>query len=151
MPRCQWIKADGKRCLSKGNPYCTRHKKISHPPAVDAILGTIFNQSPVKKVVDKLSNILDNVGVIVDKAAVGEFDTILGKFKQHKVKFEVPVADDDPRLILGFRPGEKITVEVVKQKRKELAKKLHSDFGGSDVLMQKVNVACDKLLKELKK
>ncbi len=157
MPRCQWIKEDGKRCVKsgKGTPaLCIVHTRVANTSVVDGVLTAILNQSPVKKVVSKISKILDNVGTVVDKAAVGEFDTIIGAFKKHKVKFEVPVPSaptDDPRAILGFKPGDKLTVDIIKQRRKDLAKKLHSDYGGSDMLMQKVNVACDALLKELKK
>lgn len=52
----------------------------------------------------------------------------------------------DPRIVLGFGPSDKLTVEVVKARHRELARKHHPDRGGSVARMQEINAAVDSLL-----
>ncbi len=53
------------------------------------------------------------------------------------------------RIVLGFPPQGAITLEVVQQRRRELARKHHPDRGGSVTKMQAVNAAADVLEAEL--
>lgn|GEM_PF-7041045 len=57
-----------------------------------------------------------------------------------------PPAGPDPRVVLGFGPGDKLTVVIVKARHRELARKHHPDRGGSVARMQEINAAVDKLL-----
>jgi len=50
------------------------------------------------------------------------------------------------RVALGFPAGLKLTVEMVKERRKQLALIFHSDKGGSEEAMKRVNAAADILL-----
>ena len=61
-----------------------------------------------------------------------------------------PRAVEDPRVILGFEPGEQLTSARVKARKRELAKLFHPDKeGGSAHAMKRVNEAADELLKSL--
>lgn len=60
-----------------------------------------------------------------------------------------PPVQDDPRVVLGFGPGVKLTKALVKERQRALASLMHSDVGGSDEAMKKINVAAKKLLESL--
>jgi hypothetical protein len=55
----------------------------------------------------------------------------------------------DPRIVLGFAAGQKVTVAEVKARHRELARRHHPDRGGSVARMQEVNAAVDQLLATL--
>jgi hypothetical protein len=58
-------------------------------------------------------------------------------------------AGPDPRVVLGFPIGQKLTVAEVKARHRELARKFHPDKGGDMRRMQEVNAAVDQLLATL--
>lgn len=58
-------------------------------------------------------------------------------------------AGPDPRVVLGFGPGDKLTPDDVKKRHRELARKHHPDRGGSVARMQEINAAVDQLLATL--
>ena len=61
-----------------------------------------------------------------------------------------PPPKEDPRQVLGFGPQVKLTVEIVKERRKQLAKVFHPDLmGGDNTAMQRVNSAAEVLLRDL--
>lgn len=62
---------------------------------------------------------------------------------------ELGLARKRARVALGFEPGGKITLELVKKRRRELAAKHHPDRGGSVTKMQAINHAADVLEAEL--
>ena len=64
---------------------------------------------------------------------------------------EPPPAVDhtDPREILGFEPGQKLTRELVKARQRDLAKILHPDKGGASRAFARMNLAAKALLDEL--
>ncbi|HET9061832.1 MAG TPA: hypothetical protein VFO62_00955, partial [Candidatus Binatia bacterium] len=49
------------------------------------------------------------------------------------------------RIVMGFTPGQALTLEMVQKRRRELARKHHPDRGGSVDKMQAVNAAADVL------
>ncbi len=49
------------------------------------------------------------------------------------------------RIVMGFTPGQALTLEMVQKRRRELARKHHPDRGGSVEKMQAVNAAADVL------
>jgi hypothetical protein len=55
----------------------------------------------------------------------------------------------DPRLVLGFAIGQKVTAAEVKARHRELARRFHPDKGGDVRRMQEVNAAVDQLLATL--
>lgn len=55
----------------------------------------------------------------------------------------------DPRIVLGFTIGQKVTAAEVKARHRELARRHHPDHGGDVARMAAVNHAVDQLLAEL--
>lgn len=53
----------------------------------------------------------------------------------------------EARRTLGFGPGEVVTEEAIKARKRELAKRYHPDRGGDPSQMARVNDAADVLLK----
>jgi hypothetical protein len=49
------------------------------------------------------------------------------------------------RKVIGFAPNETLTLEMIKDRRKTLARKHHPDRGGSLAKMQAINAAADVL------
>lgn len=61
-----------------------------------------------------------------------------------------PISAGDPRIILGFEPGEGLTAARVKGRQRDLAKLFHPDKqGGSEAAMKRVTEAARELLKTL--
>jgi hypothetical protein len=61
-----------------------------------------------------------------------------------------PQTAGNPRVVLGFEPGEQLTEARVKARKRELAALFHPDKqGGSMSAMKRVNEAADTLLKSL--
>jgi hypothetical protein len=56
---------------------------------------------------------------------------------------------DAARRIMGFKPGQVLTLDQVKKKYRELAMKHHPDRGGDPAKMVAINRANDALTKEL--
>lgn len=61
-----------------------------------------------------------------------------------------PPALEDPRLVLGFPPSSQPTEPEIRQRRRQLAAIVHPDKGGSTEAVQRINVAADRLLEELR-
>lgn len=55
----------------------------------------------------------------------------------------------DPRIVLGFAAGQKVTAEEVKKRHRDLARKHHPDRGGSVAKMQEINAAVDQIMASL--
>lgn len=61
-----------------------------------------------------------------------------------------PPTGPDPRIILGFPPGARVTVDEVNRRRRELAIRFHPDKpGGSVDKMAEINAAADELLEQI--
>lgn len=61
-----------------------------------------------------------------------------------------PQAAENPRVVLGFEPGEQLTKARVKARQRDLAQLFHPDKqGGSVAAMKRVNEAAGTLLKSL--
>lgn len=157
VTRCAYTTKRG-RCQSpaKGDPpLCAKHKKLYKPPSpwvglVDAVL-----QQPVAQgILGKLDQTLNKANQVVDRVAGGDFsdlDGLLNKLGKPKVHYPSPEPPkEDPRVVLGFSPDEQLSVELIKKRRKDFAKILHSDKGGNDASMARINAAVDELLKGFK-
>lgn len=119
------------------------------------IIDQALEQQPIKQIFNKVGGFLDNANRVMDRVAAGNFEDVenlINRLKKPKVKYEPVTAPprEDPRALLGFKVGEAITETMVKERRKKFAKILHPDAGGSETMMQKVNEACDTLLKEIR-
>jgi hypothetical protein len=61
----------------------------------------------------------------------------------------LPPSAVDWRGVLGFSPGEAVTLDTVKSVFRGMALRGHPDRGGSDEVMKRLNVAMDAAEKEL--
>lgn len=57
-----------------------------------------------------------------------------------------PPPRDDPRVVLGIPPSAPLTKELIKEKKRQLAKIYHPDAQGNPEAMRRVNKAADELL-----
>lgn len=69
--------------------------------------------------------------------------------QERRKKASTPPAEPDPRIVLGFAAGQKVTAEEVKKRHRELARKHHPDRGGSLAKMQEINAAVDQIMASL--
>jgi hypothetical protein len=53
------------------------------------------------------------------------------------------------REVLGISPETPVSAELIRERRIILARKFHSDHGGSDAMMAEVNAAADRALQEI--
>jgi len=72
------------------------------------------------------------------------------QYKQYKQQYKPPPPPkkpgSDPRSVLGFAPGERLTTDMVKKRHRELARQHHPDVGGETAKMQEINIAVDTLM-----
>jgi len=108
---------------------------LSHP----SIQG-LFNRG-----VDMVSGKFDQLSHKLDTYAAMYAASQTAKAQQSQPR----TPEEDPRIVLGFKPDEPLTEEIVKKRQRELSKIFHSDRGGSDQTMARVNAAVDELLKKL--
>ncbi len=57
---------------------------------------------------------------------------------------------EDPRVVFGFPATLPLTREIIKKRHRELARILHSDTGGNDESMKRLNAARDLLFTQVK-
>lgn len=141
MKRCTYVLRNGRTCSNPGTgrpPLCFRHQ-YADEPELD-VIDRLFDQPAVQSLIDRIGGALDRFGTsMVDKlnnprpAAPQQTRRVL-----------------DPRVILGFAPDTKLTVELIKERRRALANLWHPDKGGSPEAMQRLNAATDALLQQLK-
>lgn len=63
--------------------------------------------------------------------------------------FKALPAPTNWRDVLGIRPDERVTIQIVEDRYRELAKSRHPDRGGTDVLMAELNRARADARREL--
>jgi len=90
-------------------------------------------------------NYFDNLG-----EAKADLQERAAAKKQQKQQYKSPPPPkkpgSDPRTVLGFSPGERLTTDMVKKRHRELARQHHPDMGGSTAKMQEINRAVDELM-----
>jgi len=60
-----------------------------------------------------------------------------------------PAIEREARRVLGFGPADPLTEDLIKERRRQLARKHHPDKGGSVNRMQAINSATDALIAAL--
>lgn len=101
----------------------------------------------VRRVFDMLTETLDRAGQLIDKVSRGSIP------KGHAPVTPPPANRKaiNPYLVLGFHPGQKLTEEMIRTRRKKLAGVYHPDSADGDAeSMKMVNAAADMLLRKLK-
>ena len=171
--RCSAITDRGSPCRNTGTgnpPLCHVHEALyeegeddeGEADAVVAATNAILDHPQAQGVISKFNGLLDRVGGWFERAGTGQAPVGSATRPQpHAPRGQPPPpppprqppprreAPIDARKILGFAPGLKLTVEMVKERRKDLAKLYHPDRGGHPEQMKTINAAADALLKEI--
>jgi hypothetical protein len=164
MARCAF--KDGSRRCSRngfGNPPLCR------PHAIQVNLDGKRVEFPEESPLFGLLDMADRMFASSQNEAVQQVRNIFGEFlagaanqsnAQHQIPHEAPPEPrtpppppptlDDPRVVLGFEPGERLSAARVKSRQRDLALLFHPDKeGGSVAAMKRVNEAATDLLKSL--
>ena len=116
------------------------------------LLNALLDQPIAKILIGKIDNTLNQVGAAAKRVSEGNYSDLqdlLNKAGKPKVQYQAPPVQEDPRVILGFGPEQKLTIQIVKDRKRKLAEMYHPDKGGSPEAMQRVNVAADVLIAAL--
>lgn len=157
MPKrilCTYRDNDG-RCRRTGYgqpPLCEEHavdddyEPIQDPrELVEAILENPAIKSGIGKansILDKFSSILDNISNVTNRIPKIEPKPQIDPKKMQELR---------ARKVLGFSPSEPLTEDLLKSKKRDLAKKYHPDvIGGDGSQMAVVNRAIDILSESIK-
>jgi len=149
--RCKYLGARGgtcKRAPAVESEYCLLHTVEDEEADVsNEFINNLLENPHVKAGVGKVNSILDKFSAIVDSAARGEFPTF--KAKAQAVPVGSPVAA--ARALMHFSAAEPLTVEIIKARRKHLARIAHPDAtaNGSNDAMVRINRATSILLESL--
>lgn len=162
-PRCAYVE-NGQRCqrLGGGNPpLCEPHKLVLEAEATR-------RERPGERFVNLLGRVFRGQKISDEHIYGGIEDFVVmfpgfaqnteARVREHVRHFDPRAqrrappppprkpAGPDPRVTLGFAPGQRVTVDEVKARQRELARKHHPDRGGSLARMQEINAAVDQLL-----
>jgi hypothetical protein len=166
--RCAWLTRSGRPCTKTGigNPPLCRTHRVQAEGGIeedftDGIVDRVLDHPTARGAFDRIAGSFDRVAQAID-------DLSMGRVPWRKAQEGAPPPRPDGQArrppspppkpnglataytILGFKPGQKLTAEAVKDRRKELAKLFHPDRGGSTEAMQRVNVAAERILAALK-
>lgn len=162
MPRprvCTYRDEERKLCGRRATPSSRPPRCIFHVEDVQPkeILDEILQQPEVKAATGRLGEIVDQalsarIAGIIDRigGVVGRVAAPGTAPPPRTPPRSAPPPPEDPRVVLGFPPAAKLTVAMVKERHRQLAMLMHSDQGGNDESMRRLNLARDTLLKELR-
>ncbi len=175
QPRCAYVER-GQRCKRAGDgnpPLCEAHRIVLEAEAarpqrpgekIVGLLGRVFRGQKVnddhlyagiEDFVDMFSRLPSDPPHNPLEAARARARDFLRRAQAQAGQVPPPPprpkkpAGPDPRVVLGFAAGQKITAELVKKRHRELARKHHPDRGGSLQKMQEINQAVDAIMATL--
>lgn len=154
MASCSFLGPRGGQCrrpAATESLYCLAHiiEEDEEASQANEFIDTLLENPNVKRGVSKINALLDKFSVIVDQAAKGELPIFKAK------KAPPPAPKGSPLLAarahLHFSADEPLTVEIIKARRKVLARLAHPDVtaNGSNEAMAKINKATEILLASL--
>lgn len=128
-------------------------RRTPHPSEV--ILERILERDEVQDIFQRAQGVVDKFAHVLDRVAAGDIPR--GFRRQEGIPRGQRAAPpgvqqgpaENPRSVLGFAPGAKLTADLIKTRKRDLAKLFHPDRGGSPDAMRRVNAAADVLLKEV--
>lgn len=157
MPKCVYL-VRGQPCgvRGEGNPIlCDEHAPDEDDFGADAVIQTavdaLLDSRPLQKLFGRTNQFLDQVaGHLSAGLRRPEVPLHTKPRKTRQTRTQRPQKPDgqhDARLIMGFDVAEKLTENVIKKRKRQLAAALHPDRGGNTFAMAKLNTAADLLLK----
>lgn len=126
---------------------------------VDDFVSGVVEHPRVRRVFTSLTSTLDRVGQVLDH--VSRVVSGAGRAAGPTPQGDAPPSSGpraaprprpqplNPYVVLGFNPNIPLTVEMVKERRKQLALLFHGDRGGFEESMKRVNAAADMLLAKI--
>jgi len=173
-PRCAYIER-GQRCKRAGDgnpPLCEAHRIVLEAEAarpqrpgekVVSLLGRVFRGQKVddESLYAGIEDFVDMFSRPPGAAPHNPIDAARARAAEFLRRAQAQAGavpppprpkkppGPDPRAILGFAAGQKITAELVKKRHRELARKHHPDRGGSLQKMQEINQAVDAIMATL--
>lgn len=171
-------KADGNPPLCDDH-YDELHGPDTAEEMVDEFLDDVLDSPQVQGVFGRVSGFIDKFSYLVDRAATPKTpkerrEAVRDAFQATRAAAgrvadsarpapagkpkptprpplpKRPAPGEDPMVVLGFAAGTALTVEGIKIRYKALAQIYHSDKGGSDEAMKRLNNARDALLARCK-
>lgn len=157
----------GQRCRRNGHgnpPLCEAHRlvleaELARPARPgERLVGLLTRVLRGQRVTDQHveAGISDLMGMFDDGIDMRQFMHERAHEHMRRTGHAAPraapatrPAAPDPRAILGFAPGQKLTLDEVKRRHRELARRHHPDRGGSVARMQEINQAVDAILASL--
>lgn len=116
---------------------------------VSEIVDEALEHPRVRRVFDMLTETLDRAGQLIDKVSRGTVP--LPKHTRPTPPPQDHRKAINPYLVLGFHPGQRLTEEMIRTRRKKLATVYHPDAADGDAeSMRMVNAAADMLIRKLK-
>ena len=143
-------------------PRCIFHAEAIQPKE---ILDEILQQKAVKAAVGRLGEIVDHALSARIAGVIDRIGNVVGQVAASgRLPNDAPPPprqaprqasrqappQEDPRVVLGFPTNAKLTAQAVKERHRQLAMLMHSDQGGNDESMRRLNLARDNLLKGLR-
>jgi hypothetical protein len=118
------------------------------------IVSEVVAHPKVSKTLNLLTHTLDRFGQLIDQVSRGRTGFGNGQPNDPPTR---PARQDhkkaiNPYLVLGFVPGQKLTAEIIKVRKRKLATIYHPDNNGAEgdvEALKMVNAAADMLLKKL--
>ena len=151
-PRCAFTSFLHGRCPNPGTgdpPLCPEHDD-EFSDTSNELIDSLLDHPAIQNVLGKVGGVLDLASNFIQKAP--EYvKNIKVPHNTQQSRPQRPQPVEDPRKVLGFDPSTVLTVDIVKQRQRDLARIFHPDTGtaGSTAAMARVNAAVDFLLKQL--
>ncbi len=125
---------------------------------VDDFVGAVFEHPRVTGVINKVSRTLDSLAGLIDQVgrrprggpAEEHYDPPPHQ-RQQPPRQPPPrqTVRIDPYVVLGLPRNVPLTEAMLKDRRRQLAKIFHTDHGGNDEAMKRVNAATELLLQKI--
>lgn len=177
--RCMYVERN-RRCTRNGYPFCATHMIVmqdaSRAPSTDGTMEELAKMLTGRRKLDVRTLTATALGVFAGVAAAAAARELGGQ-PGMPFPFPFPHGGNPPRaerprqappppppgpaapdrralaaarVTLGFQPADVLTADVIKKRRRTLARKYHPDAtGGSPEKMASVNAAADLLLEEI--
>lgn len=152
MANCRYIDANGIQCTGRGaknrDGFCRPHWQVDIDPEdsqSNEIIDTLLQNPNVQRGVNKVNSLLDKFSDLIDRATKGDIPFFT---KPPAPASKVP-PEARARALLHFGPNEPLTEEIIKERRRVLARLAHPDLAGSSEEMVRINKATEILLASL--
>lgn len=157
-PRCAYIERS-QRCRRNGdgNPaLCEAHRIAIESEAtrpqrpgekIVGLLGRVFRGQRITD--ESLYSGLEDFVDLFSKTSAADYVRNQAQGRPPPPPRARKPSGPDPRVVLGFAAGQRLTADIVKKRHRDLARKHHPDRGGSVAKMQEINAAVDAIMATL--